>query len=540
MIASPDCAAVGTISELALTIRSAASLDDVVAEVAEASLVLLGADTVRVLRIDSAHGRFHVVHRAGLLEPGTVLPLPNTYLLADFPQVMADQDNARTHASSLSDPAASERDLLGMRALGVCAGLRIPVMVPGTQWGSIYVTRQQGEPYDETDIAAAEVIGILTSAAVDRLERHEDLQRLALTDPMTGLANRRAVDDLLERWASDPTLAQTMTVVLCDVNGLKRVNDTFGHASGDQLICETANVIAACSGLLPHALAARIGGDEFLIASPGAGRESIARVIDELVASAALLPLGEGLACGAAIGAEITREDPSPAARVRALLRIADAEQYRHKMASRATRASGHETPHPANAPVPTWSMSDHNDAMATITAVADHLSSSDDPTEVRLALVAAAVCEIAFGAAWWVSQVDLTRGVVHSRHCGTPRADGDRDGAWQDVALDPTDYPLADYPASANAATGRSFSADSENGDEAERHLLLELGFSSVICSGGAGPVEGEAWLVEVYGDALTPTLAHSEALLHVMTVLALQSRSGNRFPALPTADSA
>lgn len=543
MTASPDGAAVTTLSELALTVRNATSLDAVVAAVAEASLVLLGADTVRVLRIDSAHGRLHVLHRAGLLEAGTILPLPNTYLLADYPMVIADQDNARTHRSSLSDPAISERDLSDMRGLGVCASLRIPVTVPGTQWGAIYVTRQQDEPYSEVDVAAAEVIGILTGAAVDRLERHEDLQRLALTDPMTGLANRRAVDDLLERWASDPTLARTMTVVLCDVNGLKAVNDTFGHASGDQLICETANVIAACSGLLPNAVAARIGGDEFLIASPGADRERIARVIDELVASASLLPLGDGLACGAATGAEITREDPSPTARVRALLRMADAEQYRHKMAGRARRAADNQPQQPAgsSATAPTWSMSDHTNAMATITAVADHLCSWDDPMEVRLGLVAAAVCEIAFGAAWWVSHVDLTSSTIHSRHCGTPRAEGDRDGAWQDVALDPTDYPLEDYPTSANAVTGRSFAVDSDHGDEAERHLLLELGFSSVIGSGGQGSVEGEAWLVEVYGDALTPALAQSEALLHVMTVLALHCRTAaDRSPALAAADDA
>lgn len=536
MTASPDGAAVTTLSELALTIRSATSLDDVVAAVAEASLVLLGADTVRVLRIDSAHGRIHVLHRAGLLEPGTRLPLPNSYLLADYPVALADQDNARTHRSALADPAISERDLSDMRALGVCASLRIPVMLPGTQWGAVYVTRQHDEPFSDVDLAAAEVIGTLTGAAVDRLERHDDLQRLALTDPMTGLANRRAVDDLLERWACDPDLARTMTVVLCDVNGLKRVNDTFGHASGDQLICDTANVIAACSGLLPHAVAARIGGDEFLIASPGADRDQVTRAVDELVASANLLSLGEGLSCGSATGADITRDDASPAARVRALLRIADAEQYRHKMASRARRIAD-EQPEAVvtNAPAqPTaWSADDHTNAMATVTAVADHLLTTDDPMEVRLGLVAAAVCEVAFGAAWWVSHVDLTRGTIEPRHCGTPRAEGDRDGAWQDVVLDPTLYALADYPASAQAVTGRSFAADAEHGDEAERHLLLELGFSSVIGSGGAGEAENEAWLLEVYGDALTPQLAQHEALLHVMTLLALQARSVDRAPA-------
>jgi diguanylate cyclase (GGDEF)-like protein len=529
MTASPDDAAVTTLGELALTIRSATRLDEVVAAVTAASVTLLDADTVRVLRIDSAHGRILVLSRVGVLGNPPDASQPDTYLLADYPLIMVEPDSARTQVASLSDPATSERDVADLRALGVCVSLRIPVIVPGVQWGTVYVTRRDDRPFTAEDVAAADVIGTLTGAAVDRLERHDDLQRLALTDPMTGLANRRAVDEVMERWAGDPALARTMTVVLCDVNGLKQVNDTFGHASGDQLICETANVIATCSGLLPDAVAARIGGDEFLIASPGADRERTARVLDELVRAAALLPLGDGLSCGSARGDDITREDVSPSARVRALLRMADAEQYRNKLASRQRRASGSPVRDSAasrvsHTPPTTWSPSnDHTTAMATISAVAEHLRTTDDPVEVRLALVAAAVCEVAFGAAWWVNRIDLTSHTIHAQHCGTCRAEGDRDGAWQDVVLDPTDYPLTEYPTGVHAVSGRSFAADSESADDVERRLLLELGFSSVIGSGGHGPVDDEAWLVEVYGDALTPELARSEALLHVMTVLAL-----------------
>jgi diguanylate cyclase (GGDEF)-like protein len=522
MTASPDGAAVTTLSELALTIRSATSLDEVIAAVAEASLALLDADAVRVLRIDSAHGRLLVLHRTGeSLAPDQ----PNTYLLATYPLAIADPETGRTLASRVDDPELDERDRENMQRIGVRASLRIPIIVPGLQWGAVYVTRRDDRPFTDEEVSRGEVIGTLTGGAVDRLERHEDLQRLALTDPMTGLANRRAVDDVMERWASDPELARTMTVVLCDVNGLKQVNDTFGHASGDQLVCETANVIATCSGLLPDAVAARIGGDEFLIASPRANREQVARALDQLVTSAALLPLGDGLSCGSARGDDITRDDASPSARVRSLLRMADAEQYRQKLASRQRRAAAAAAgTGSASAPPTTWSPAhDHAAAMATVTAVADHLRTSDDPVEVRLGLVAAAVCEVAFGAAWWVSRVDLARGIVRAEHCGTPRAEGDRDGAWQDVLLDPSDFPLADYPATAVAASGRSFAVDAEHGDEAERRLLLELGFSSAIASGGPGATPDEAWLVEVYGDALTPDIARSEALLHVMTMLAL-----------------
>lgn len=535
MTASPDGASVARLSELALTTRNVDELDDLAAVVADASLALLDADTVRVLRVDSAHGRLFVLHRAGLVHPGTPEPLPDSYLLVDYPIVLVERDDeARTHVSNLRDPAISERDLSDLRNLGVCAALRIPVVVPGAQWGAIYVTRQDDRPFTAEDVAAAEVIGTLTAAAVDRIERHDALERLAHTDPMTGLANRRAVDEAMELWAADPELSQTMAVVLCDVNGLKQVNDSFGHASGDQLIRETANVISTVSGLLPDAVVARIGGDEFVIASPVGDRERVARMQQELIASASLLTLGDGVSCGSAFGADITQSNLPPASLVRALLRIADAEQYRHKLVCRARRGS--TTPDerliaptlggPAASALHS-SLPEREAALATITAVTQHLAAGDDPVEVRLSLVAAAVCEAAYGAAWWVSRADLRSGMVRSLHCGTPRPDGERDGAWTEVSVDTTDYVLHDFPATARAVTGTSFAADTDHGDDAERHDLLQKGFSSIIGAGGPGRVEGEAWLIEVYGDALTPDLATSEALLHVMTMLALQAPS-------------
>jgi diguanylate cyclase (GGDEF)-like protein len=107
----------------------------------------------------------------------------------------------------------------------------------------------------------------------------ERLAATARTDPLTGLANRRAFEQALEqRLAAEPPA--TFSVLMLDVDGLKRVNDAHGHAAGDAMLKRVASVIG--SDLRQADLAARWGGDEFLLLIPGVdqvGAVSLARRI---------------------------------------------------------------------------------------------------------------------------------------------------------------------------------------------------------------------------------------------------------------------
>lgn len=90
--------------------------------------------------------------------------------------------------------------------------------------------------------------------------KEEELQRMASTDLLTGLANRarfyRAVEDVL-------TAARPGAVLMFDLDGFKNINDALGHAVGDSILCEVANRLHA--GVGAAGLAARIGGDEFAV-----------------------------------------------------------------------------------------------------------------------------------------------------------------------------------------------------------------------------------------------------------------------------------
>ncbi|MEV0258777.1 GGDEF domain-containing protein [Streptomyces sp. NPDC050732] len=218
---------------------------------------------------------------------------------------------------------------LRRRGRGCC--VVAPVVLHGRAWGELYVARPPGVPvFGRADADFATVLAAVVAAGIAQTERLEEARRLAYTDALTGLANRRAVDLKLDR-AVERHLADgaVVSLVVCDLNGLKRVNDTQGHAVGDRLLERFGSVLSLCGAMLPGALAARLGGDEFCLLSVGPTADEVVRAADELCVRAAELELGDGVACGVAS----TGDPIGPVRSARRLFRLADAAQYRAKAA---------------------------------------------------------------------------------------------------------------------------------------------------------------------------------------------------------------
>ncbi|WP_189738250.1 GGDEF domain-containing protein [Streptomyces tendae] len=222
---------------------------------------------------------------------------------------------------------------LRRRGRGCC--VVAPIVLHGRAWGELYVARPVGERvFERADADFATVLASVVAAGIAQTERLEEVRRLAFTDALTGLANRRAVDaaldEAVERHREE---AVVVSLVVCDLNGLKRVNDTHGHAVGDRLLERFGSVLSLCGAMLPGALAARLGGDEFCLLAVGPPADAVVKAAEELCRRAAELELGDGVACGVA-----STEDPvGPVRSARRLFRLADAAQYRAK----AERAAG-------------------------------------------------------------------------------------------------------------------------------------------------------------------------------------------------------
>ena len=157
-------------------------------------------------------------------------------------------------------------------------------------------------------------------AVRERLERERDaLRASALSDPLTGVANRRALLARIEyEIARHGRTRRSFAVLMLDLNGFKQLNDRFGHPAGDDLLREVAGALARA--IRDQDTVARVGGDEFCVLAPETdqpgARQLVARVesaVEQVVAGVDAL--------GAGVGAALFPQDGSTAD---ALLQAAD------------------------------------------------------------------------------------------------------------------------------------------------------------------------------------------------------------------------
>ncbi len=174
----------------------------------------------------------------------------------------------------------------------------------------------------------AEALG--SRLANERLRReHGRLTVAAAQDPLTGLANRRAMHEVLSRLLAADGTPSWVGVALLDLDGLKRVNDAGSHADGDATLLAVAKAMAAA--VRGDDLVTRHGGDEFVLVMPGTtpaeGIAAVQRVVD---AVAALPP---EVAFGVTVSAGLASLPPGAVGEAETVLARADAAMYRAKQA---------------------------------------------------------------------------------------------------------------------------------------------------------------------------------------------------------------
>ncbi len=168
----------------------------------------------------------------------------------------------------------------------------------------------------------ANVIALVATLVdvTERIEREHDLQRRAMSDSLTGLANRRQIEAALtEHLAKAPGNVAAMYI---DLDGFKSLNDTFGHDAGDQFLVQFGKDLTALLGT--DELVGRLGGDEFVVIASPERAGDLADPIREVVHG---LSAAHGSPITVSVGIAHADLDDTP----RNLLRRADSAMYRDK-----------------------------------------------------------------------------------------------------------------------------------------------------------------------------------------------------------------
>ena len=159
--------------------------------------------------------------------------------------------------------------------------LTVAMRASGAIVGALHLLREQGDPMADDDRKLADLIAAEAAAAIQNARLYEQTQRLATTDPLTGLFNFRYFRDALAmEVARASRLGYSVGLLMIDVDNFKRVNDTFGHPVGDEVLRNIGRVLQ--TNLRLTDVAARYGGEEFAVVLPGLGVRGVRAVGEKL------------------------------------------------------------------------------------------------------------------------------------------------------------------------------------------------------------------------------------------------------------------
>jgi diguanylate cyclase (GGDEF)-like protein/PAS domain S-box-containing protein len=214
-------------------------------------------------------------------------------------------------------------------ALGVVSSVGVAIECHDRPFGILAVYTREPRRFSEDEVGFLTGVAALITVAVERHRGEQATRHAALHDPLTGLPNRTlALDRLEQALAHRRREGIDVAVFALDVDRFKNVNDSFGHAAGDEVLLALA--LRLTGAVRPTDTVARLGGDEFVVICPAIDGAREATEVAERLAVATNRPLvldsGEHF-LKVSIGITLTAHQDTPGS----LLRDADAAMYRAK-----------------------------------------------------------------------------------------------------------------------------------------------------------------------------------------------------------------
>lgn len=169
-----------------------------------------------------------------------------------------------------------------LQKLGLRSGLTVPIIMRDRVLGVLFL--QDSSVFEDFSIDDISLIGSLAdnlAPAIENAELHREIETQAVTDSLTGVSNRRSFNDSLTReFERAKRYNQELSLLVVDLDFLKKINDTYGHQVGDEAIKNIGTVLAASSRSTD--ITARYGGEEFCVLLPNTGAVMATELGDRL------------------------------------------------------------------------------------------------------------------------------------------------------------------------------------------------------------------------------------------------------------------
>lgn len=307
-----------------------ARLTALLAEFVDASIVLVAigsGDRARVAYV-------YQEGRGGAPDVGAIVPSSTT-------DTVLRTGEAKLYTTLADWPSQNALSLDGAELHLPESAVFVPILFGGATVGALSVQSRVPNAYDADDVALLETCGLYLGARIaDEQQREQtaQLEHLALTDALTGLANRRAFDEAFVReWRRCARSGEAFSIALLDVDYFKSFNDTYGHVAGDACLRQVAQAILRCFKR-PGDLVVRYGGEEFALVMPATDQEGALRLCESACEAIRALnvPHQEStLGCVTASVGLFTTTPRSDDADSQSALSSADALLYRAKSEGR-------------------------------------------------------------------------------------------------------------------------------------------------------------------------------------------------------------
>jgi diguanylate cyclase (GGDEF)-like protein len=223
---------------------------------------------------DGASGKLYLVHPPGdylehVASWGDASPNESTFTLRDCWALRRAQPHCVREARN--EPLCGH---VASVSKTVFPYLCVPLIAQGKLLGLLHVQRLKMEPESseypssmESGLSLAAAVAEEVGLALSNLNLRETLHEQSIRDPLTGLHNRRFLEDtLIRELARAKRKTHALSIVLLDIDYFKRINDTFGHGAGDMVLRRLGLVLQAY--VRESDIACRVGGEEFALLLP--------------------------------------------------------------------------------------------------------------------------------------------------------------------------------------------------------------------------------------------------------------------------------